>query len=126
MTTITLYALFGDDIRVLATDKDGDVYFWILNCIAMGMFVLELLIASFVKKGYFWGFFFFLDVLSTLSLLLDIGWISEAMFGSGGVSNAKSALALARAGRASRVGTRAGRIVRIVRLIRLVKLYKHG
>jgi hypothetical protein len=76
MTTITIYALFGDDVRVLSTNKWGDPYFWVLNCIAMGMFILELIVASLCKKGYFWGFFFFLDLLSTLSLLLDIGWIS--------------------------------------------------
>jgi len=34
-TIITLYALFGDDVRVLVTDKNGDQNFWILNIIAL-------------------------------------------------------------------------------------------
>ena len=35
MTIITLFALFGDDVRVLVTDKNGDPNFWILNMIAL-------------------------------------------------------------------------------------------
>ncbi len=69
------------------------------------------------------SFFFWLDILSTISLIFDIGWISDGLFEAGDAGNASQ---IARAGRASRIGTRAGRIVRIVRLIRLVKLYKHA
>ena len=72
------------------------------------------------------NFFFWLDVISTLSILLDIGWVSEQLFQSGGSTSLQSTASLARAGRASKIGARAGRIVRIMRLIRLVKLYKHA
>lgn len=72
------------------------------------------------------SFFFALDLISTLSILLDIGWVSEALYGSGGTSSVQSTASLARAGRASKIATRAGRIIRIMRLIRLVKLYKHA
>lgn len=46
MTVTTVYALFGDDIRVLGFGKDDDVSFWILNSIALGLFATELLISS--------------------------------------------------------------------------------
>ena len=67
-----------------------------------------------------------MDLLSTASLIFDIQWITDSLFGTGGAQSAQNATSLARASRASRIGTRAGRIVRIVRLIRLVKLYKHA
>jgi len=127
MTCITIYALFGDDVRALATDKNGDVVFWIINIVVFCFFGIEIIISSLAKKDYFNGFYFWLDLISTLSLLLDIGYVTNPLFGTGGSSTgsgAASAAQLARAGRASRVGTKAGRIVRIVRLIRLVKLYK--
>jgi len=76
MTIITLYALFADDVRVLITDKDGDPNFWILNIIALGLFSLEIIFSSICKEDYFNGFFFWLDVISTLTLLLDIGWFT--------------------------------------------------
>ncbi|CAD8115536.1 unnamed protein product [Paramecium primaurelia] len=125
MTIVTVYALFGDDVRVLATNKDGDEVFWVITTICMTLFFFEIVLASICKDGYFVGFFFWLDLLSTVSMLLDIGWVSDAIFGTSGGA-ALSAVSLARAGRASRVGTRAGRIVRVVRLVRLSKLYKHA
>lgn len=76
MTVITLYALFGDDIRILVTGKKGDEVFWIFNILAMVAFMVEIIISSLVKKDYWLGFFFWLDVISTASLILDIGYIS--------------------------------------------------
>lgn len=76
MTVITIYALFGDDIRILSTDKNGDPYFWVINIAAMVFFTIELIVASIAKNDYFNSFFFWLDFISTLSLLLDIGWFS--------------------------------------------------
>ena len=49
MTIITLYALFGDDVRVLVTNKDGDPFFWILDIIALCAFGLEIITASICK-----------------------------------------------------------------------------
>ena len=76
MTIITIYALFGDDIRVLVTNKDGDPIFWILNIIALISFGIEIILSSLSKPNYFNGFFFWLDFISTLSLLLDIGYVT--------------------------------------------------
>jgi hypothetical protein len=45
MSLVTIYALFGDDVRILATNIDGDVYFWILNLIALSLFGIEILLS---------------------------------------------------------------------------------
>lgn len=58
----------------------------------------------FVKEDYLNSFFFWLDIVSTLSLVLDIQLISNQI-GLGG-SQAANTASLARAGRASRVGTK--------------------
>lgn len=75
MSLITLYALFGDDIRALSVSKNGDAVFWGFNIVCLVAFTIEIVLACLAKKGYFLGFFFWLDIISTLSLLLDIGWI---------------------------------------------------
>lgn len=67
------------------------------------------------KPGYALGFYFWLDFVSTLSLLGDIPQFIQAVTGqeagtSGGVDDSTT---LARAGRTSRAGTRAGRIARV-------------
>ncbi len=120
---ITFWALFADDIRILTCNKDQDIGFYVVTSIVFVIFLIELILMSIAKKGYFLGFFFWLDLVSTLSLLLDIGFISQAIYGDSAKSGPGE---VAKAARASRVGTRAARIVRIVRLVRLVKLYKHS
>jgi hypothetical protein len=128
MTLLTIYALFGDDLRLLATPKRDDEIFYSLSCVCLFFFTLEVVMASFVKENYLLGFFFWLDVVATISLIPDIGWIWDPIMGddSSGADPAQASQ-IARAGRASRAGTRAGRVIRIlriIRLIRIVKLYK--
>ena len=81
-----------------------------------------MVLSSIAKDGYVLSFFFWLDLVSTVSLLLDIQIFTTAIGLTAG--KAQKSSSIARAGRASRIGTRAGRIVRLIRLIRLVKLYK--
>ena len=128
MTVLTIYALFGDDIRLAATDKDSDNVFYSLSVVCLFFFTLEIVLGCVAKEGYLLSFFFWLDVIATLSLIPDIGWIWDEIIGESASGNdATQASKIARAGRASRAGTRAGRIIRIlrvIRLIRIVKLYK--
>jgi class 3 adenylate cyclase len=116
----TIYTLFGDDIRTVAFNRYADMVFDVLSLIAMAIFVLEICLNLCVKKDYFCSFFFWLDIISTISIILDVKFLSEDLFPSSAANTAQ----LARASRASRIGTKAGRVVRIVRLVRLAKLYK--
>ena len=75
MTTATIYALFGDDIRYAAFYKSADDVFFSLATICLFLFLLELLVSFWVKKDYRWSFYFCLDAIATVSLIPDIGWI---------------------------------------------------
>ena len=78
---VTVYALIGDDIRIIVVTKNHEIWdqvFWILNIFALICFAGELILASIVNKnGYFLGFFFWLDLISTLSILMDIGYLTN-------------------------------------------------
>ncbi len=131
MTIVTIYALFGDDIRLLIFSKVVDDYFYALSAVSLVLFSIEIILASLAQDHYFLGFYFWLDLVSTISLISDIGWIMDAILGnqSFDATNAQQASQLARASRGAKVGSKAGRIIRIIRLIRLiriVKLYKHA
>jgi hypothetical protein len=75
MTIITIYSLFSDDVRQLAFTSAADNTFYGLTSFALGMFGVELIMACFCKDDYFLGFYFWLDLISTASLITDIGWI---------------------------------------------------
>lgn len=125
VSLFTIYALFGDDLRVIATSKGSDPVFNVFLIITLLIFGFEIVLSVLVKKGYFNSFFFWLDVVSTITLLLDLTWVADAIEEAGqGGGAVGSTAGIARASRASRIGTKAGRIVRIIRLIRLVKIFK--
>lgn len=73
MAFLTIYALFGDDIRLLAFTKSADDAFYTFTCVCIAFFVFELVIASIAKDDYIFGFFFWLDLIATISLLMDVG-----------------------------------------------------
>ena len=132
MLIITVYALIGEDLKIICFKRDADHVFTGLNAMSFGVFCIEIILACIAKPEYFNSFFFWLDLVSTLSLLTDIEPVWSLVTGSGsdvnqGEADATETAALARASRGARIGTRAGRMTRVfrmIRLIRIVKLYK--
>jgi len=56
MGIITIYALFGDDVRTLVTNSSGDPVFWYLNCVCLGAFSVEIIATSICKVSLFGDF----------------------------------------------------------------------
>lgn len=134
MFVVTVYALLGDDLRLALAPKAYDDLFTLLTTISLILFVIELILASIGYDDYLFSFFFWLDLVSSLSLVTDIEPIMSWLFGSSyddGTNNDEEESAgdagsasLARASRGARIGTKAGRISRVVRLIRLIRIIK--
>jgi hypothetical protein len=98
------------------------MFFFFLELVVFSLFKVTLI---FIQENYFGGFYFWLDFVSTSTMLLDLTWISLLMTGGGGgVQTAASVAKVARASRASKVGAKATKLIRIIRLIRFLKLYK--
>ena len=151
---ITVLALFADDIRVLIIPKEADFAWSILTLIVMVVFGIEWAGNSMFQRNYFLSLFFFLDLLATLSLIPDIHWMGDELYGVGGYyetaatvchplwpsdateseslvmelndqdGTAAETAAMARTGRSARIGARAARIVRIVRLCRVLRVFR--
>jgi hypothetical protein len=121
MTIITIYALYFDDLRILLFPKSHDDIFFGITLVGMICFALEIVLSSYAKPEYIFSFFFYLDMVSTVSMIPDCGWIWDAIVGDADTSS--NATDLAKTSRASKV-TRVIRILRLIRLIRIVKLYK--
>lgn len=130
MLIVTTYALFSDDVRVSAFSKDADDVFFALSSCAMIFFGLEMLLSFVLKPEYRWSFYFWLDLIATLSIVPDIGWAWDSIIGIGSSDNSTSNVSqIKSAGKSSRAGARAARVVKIVRLVRLMriaKIYKHA
>ncbi len=78
---------------------------------------------SLTINGYFCSFFFYLDILSTCSILMDISMLTNLLYTSDGSENFQLNLLITQS-KASRAAARAVRVMKIFRLTRVVKLYK--
>jgi hypothetical protein len=75
-----------------------------------------------MQKDYFLKYYFWLDIISTATMALDLVWISQYISGAG--KSAASISQISRASRAARLGTRAVRLIRLVRMIKILKQMK--
>ena len=97
----TTLLLFGSQIQEMWTPKEADIVFDILFSVALGVFLLDMLVRTYVEPQYFgfnlfgnkisdapaaWGscrlgsFMFWCDLISTLTLLYDISFINRSNF----------------------------------------------
>ena len=72
---LTIYALFGDDTKIVNFTYNEDLIFDILTVLAFSVFLVELVAQVIAVQGYFGSFFFLLDFASTMTLIFDISAI---------------------------------------------------
>ena len=72
MSAVTIFALFGDDFRLWFTTKGADIYIDICLSISLFAFSLEILVNSCVVDDFKYSFFFWLDIIATVSIIPDI------------------------------------------------------
>jgi len=155
MSLVTVYALYGDDVRKLAFPPSADVTFLTLSSLAFAFFAMEITLLCWCREKYLnlpdfekaknvikgfavresissWfnalgkslevgSFYFWLDLISTLSMAFEFPWINV----SGDMDSSVDGLI---AGKASMAGASAAqklKVIRMVRLVRLAKLYKY-
>ncbi|GMF32993.1 unnamed protein product [Phytophthora lilii] len=118
MLVVTVYALFGDDIRLSVFSLSADDGFFSLATICLVLFSFEFIASCYAKPGYIFSFYFLLDLIATFSVLPDIGWIWSQIIGTNTSSSA------IKASKATKAGSKAGRIVRVVRAVRLFRVVK--
>lgn len=76
-----------------------------------------------VVEGYTWGFFFWVDFVATVTIIPDIGWISNLFEDSLEDSDGGSATeftGLIKASKAAKII----KVIRVIRVIRIVRLYR--
>lgn len=81
MTIVTIYALVGEDVKIIATSKRHDIYFMFITGAAFILFFIEIVVTVIGKEEYLNSFFFWLDFVSTLSLITDIEPIWSRVIG---------------------------------------------
>ena len=81
MAGVTIYSLFFDDIRASAFYESADNVFYGITLACMILFMIEIILSSISRVEYFLTFLFWLDVISTISMIPDVGFIWDLMIG---------------------------------------------
>ena len=76
----------------------------------MLVFLSEVVLESIGSENYLLGFYFWLDLIASVSMITDIGWIWNRIIGVQSVDaeDLGRASTLARASKGAKMGTRAG------------------
>ena len=118
LITLLLLSLFITDSWTLGDPNDSsNIILDILLTIVLAIFFLEVLILSYCEPNYFHSFFFYMDILGTASIILDISFISSGFLPSGTQASGN----ILRATRTAKLGARYGRLMRVLKLIRFIE-----
>jgi hypothetical protein len=86
MTMLTIFALFASDIQIAWLTPIVDDPFDIVQTCLFCIFSLEIILTCLCKEEYLCSFFFWLDIIATLSLLQDISFIFDPILAIGNVT----------------------------------------
>ena len=75
MAVFTCFALFGSDLKVIFLKPTHDDIFNGIYLFVLILFLVEFFCNWYVKPTYVSTFFFWLDLMSIMSMFLEIDWI---------------------------------------------------
>ena len=128
MAACTIFALFGDDFRLWFTSKDSDIYIDGALIVTLVAFTCEILVISCVVDDFKYSFFFWLDIVATASIFVDVGILWNGIyliFGQRIDSSDAIMGELANQSAGANKITKIIKALRLIRLIRIIKLYKY-
>merc|ERR1712232_1255330 len=103
------FALFGSGLWTLidVPDEPGLLILDTLMTIIIALFVFEIVGLVLTERRYRWSFFFWMDVLGTLSMTFEISFMLGDIVGMNTV--------LLRAARTAKLGARVGRLFKLLK-----------
>eukprot|EP00397_Hematodinium_sp_SG-2012_P002006 GEMP01002012.1.p1 GENE.GEMP01002012.1~~GEMP01002012.1.p1 ORF type:complete len:1164 (+),score=223.37 GEMP01002012.1:126-3617(+) len=117
MLFVLLMALFLPDIWVLTESNPKDLdYILIIVILA---FVFEFYVQFYGLRCYSWSFFFYMDILGAVSVILDFKFFQDALSGETDEGGSNQ-MVLMRTARLAKLGARAGRFSKLVKLLRFL------
>lgn len=114
---LTFYALFSSDFDQWLGTKGSKYALSIMTTVVFFLFLVEIVLASYARRGYCLRPFFWLDIVSCVSLLPDT-WFAGILFQSNSFVAGRSS----RLTRLIRIVARSSRATRLNRLMRVARL----
>ena len=121
---IVSYILIEEEIKNIFTDKSADLPFSIIILLFMVLNIIELIIYSRLIKDYFLNFYFWLDIISIISILLDIHWFNDFIIERVGNGKIETIDDLMKRNESNvSLAIKIIKVIRIIRIVRTTKLF---
>jgi len=121
---LTLVVLTADDLLVAFLPKDPwDDILQGVFVVALTVFLADLALQSARDRKGIGTLFWWLDLLASASMLLELTFITSPLVNALGIASGDDT-SLAQAGRAARAGSRIGRLLKLLRVLRLVRVFR--
>ena len=121
---IIIFILIEEELKSLFTNKSADLPFSIIIIIFMLFYIFELIMFSILLKDYFLKFYFWIDIISIISTLLDIHWFCNSIIESVGGSKINIIGDLGKRNESKvLIAIKIFRIIKIIRVVRINKLF---
>lgn len=115
---VSIYSLFIEDFKSLLVSGKYDTVFSIIFLLIFILFIFEISVIVVLDERYICSLFFWIDVVSTISLIMEIHWIMEFI-------NFNKTNAIKQIGRGGRLATRAIRLLRFLRTLKVLTITKY-
>jgi hypothetical protein len=113
---LTVFLLMANELLKAALPKQVDPYFWGVYVFACVVFLADCAFGAMLDRRSVCTFFGWLDVISAVVVLVDVGPVEQAIIASVGDASATATI-----NRAISAGSQVGRILRLLRLVRIVR-----
>ena len=121
-----LIALYLNDFDYAVLPKGADTTVSVLLLIIFLVFGVEIVVQCVVKRNYFCSFFFWMDLIGTVSLIFDISFIVNSFWSSTQLTTSDTASSRVQQSASVIRLTRFARILRVIRLVRIVRLFRYN
>jgi hypothetical protein len=111
MALLTVYSIFAIDIEKSYFGQQSAYIFGYVHIVAITIFTIEMTLSSIGREGYKCSFYFWIDAISTLSMVMEITWVDNYLADNTNIPGVLTIAKVVKASRLSRIGSRAAKII---------------
>ncbi len=111
MAILTLYSIFAIDIEKAFFGQHAAYIFGYVHIVCIVIFLMDMVLSWICKLDFKWSFYFWIDVISTTSMIMEITWVDNFLTDNSNLPGVLTIAKVVKASRLSRIGGRAAKII---------------
>jgi hypothetical protein len=111
MALVTVYSIFAIDFVKSLSNQPTAFIFGYIHIFVITIFVVEMVFSGIIKDKYPFSFYFWIDAVSTISMVMEITWVDNWLADNSSLPAVLTLAKVVKASRLSRIGGRAAKIL---------------